>query len=165
VGRLGKSGFIRSAVLAAVFVFSGLLPVMAGPLDGPEDLRMCFEEAGVLYGISPLLLRGIALNESAFDPVAVNWNRNGSYDFGVMQINSFWYRKLGRDAWLRLADPCYNIHVGAWILAQCVGRHGYNWKAVGCYNSSRPEKRNAYAWRIYRTLRTSYAEHQPSGDP
>ncbi|HOE19210.1 MAG TPA: lytic transglycosylase domain-containing protein [Syntrophales bacterium] len=122
----------------------------------------CFEEAGEAYGISPLLLWSIASVESSFNPAAINHNSNGSYDYGVMQINSNWFRVLGKEQWDRLADPCFNVHVGAWVLAQCIQRHGYTWKAVGCYNSSKPERRRAYAEKVLSHLKRAqdYAENK-----
>lgn len=107
----------------------------------------------MLYGISPLLLKAIAGVESDFNPYAINRNKDGSYDFGVMQINSFWVKTLGIDNWLKLGDPCFNVKVGAWVLSQCIERHGYNWEAVGCYNARSPSKRVEYANRVYRKLK------------
>ena len=109
---------------------------------------LCFEEAGAAYNVSPRLLQAIAQVESGFRPDALNRNVDGSYDYGVMQINSSWEKKLGHDRWMALGDPCYNVHVGAWILAQCVERHGYTWEAVGCYNSPNRARRAAYARSI-----------------
>jgi soluble lytic murein transglycosylase-like protein len=114
----------------------------------------CFEEAGSMYGIAPRLLWGICKGESNFNPAAVNYNTNGSYDFGLMQINSSWaptLRKMGI-TWQSLADPCTNVKVGAWVLAQCMQDYGYTWTAVGCYNSRTPSKRNRYASRIARLM-------------
>ncbi len=115
----------------------------------------CFEEAGEKYGVSPQLLWAIAKNESHFNPTAVNYNKNGSFDYGVMQINSSWYGELGRERWMHLNDACYNVDVGAWILSQCVRRYGYSWTAVGCYNGISKDKSAAYANRVYRTLKMS----------
>jgi soluble lytic murein transglycosylase-like protein len=112
----------------------------------------CFEEAGELYGISPLLLWAIAGVESNFDARALNWNPDGSYDFGLMQINSFWAEVIGMRNWLRLGDPCTNVKTGAWILSRCIESYGYTWEAVGCYNARSSEKRARYANRIYRKL-------------
>ncbi len=108
----------------------------------------CFDEAGATYHVSPQLLQAIAQVESGYRPDAINRNTDGSYDYGVMQINSFWAKKLGRQQWMALGDPCYNVRVGAWILAQCIGQHGYTWEAVGCYNSPNRTKRAAYASKI-----------------
>jgi len=43
-----------------------------------------FDIAGQMYGINPLLLKAIARIESNFNPTAVHWNVNGSYDYGIM---------------------------------------------------------------------------------
>lgn len=108
----------------------------------------CFEEAGAQYNLPPQLLWSIAKNESNFKPDAVNRNKNGSYDYGVMQINSSWAGRLGDKLWSELADPCTNVKVGAWILSQCIKEYGYGWRGVGCYNSRTPGKNEAYANRI-----------------
>jgi len=113
---------------------------------------MCFASAAEQYKISERLLRVIAKDESNFNPAAINWNANGSYDFGVMQINSSWYKTLGPEQWSRLGDPCVNIYTGAGILAGCIGRFGYSWEAVGCYNAVSSGKRKNYAWKIYKAL-------------
>lgn len=112
----------------------------------------CFEEAGERYGVSPQLLWAIAKTESNFNASAVNYNDNGSFDYGVMQINSSWYRELGVDKWMHLGDACYNVNVGAWILSKCVQRYGYTWVAVGCYNGASQGTRVRYANTVYRIL-------------
>jgi soluble lytic murein transglycosylase-like protein len=113
----------------------------------------CFEEAGQKFGVSPQLLWAIAKTESRFNPSAVNYNTNGSFDYGLMQVNSSWYKELGRERWMRLGDACYNVQVGAWILSQCVQRYGYTWTAVGCYNAFSKNKGAVYASRVYRNLK------------
>jgi len=115
----------------------------------------CFEEAGNEYGISPHLLWSIAKHESGMNPQAVGRNSNGTYDYGLMQINSSWAKVLGSKVWMRLGEPCTNVRTGAWILAQCIQRHGYNWKAVGCYNSNTPGKREKYAKQIANVVKHS----------
>ncbi|MDA8171385.1 MAG: lytic transglycosylase domain-containing protein [Nitrospiraceae bacterium] len=122
-----------------ILIFSSAAPAFA----------FCFEAAGAEYDISPRLLWSIAKVESDFTPQAVNWNQNGTYDYGLMQINSGWAQRLGMGVWRSLGDPCTNIKTGAWILAKCVQRYGYTWEAVGCYNASNNEKRERYARRIY----------------
>ena len=114
--------------------------------------ELCFEEAGIEYKINPDILKAIAKVESNFNPRAVNWNKNGTYDFGVMQINSSWYYTLGKDWWMTLGDPCSNIKGGAKILSACMKKYGYSWEAIGCYNSQTPSKRDRYAFSIFRQL-------------
>lgn len=127
-----------------------LVVVYAFPARGFDQ---CFISAGERYGIHPDILWAIAKVESNLKSGVINKNTNGSYDYGIMQINSSWHRHLGQARWAAIGDACYNIHVGAWILKQCVDRHGYGWKAIGCYNASSDEKRKRYAWKIYNALK------------
>lgn len=117
----------------------------------------CFNEAAAKYGLNPMMLYAIAKVESGFNPYAIRYNRdkNGrikSYDIGVMQINSSWFptlRRYGID-YRYLYDPCTNIHIGAWILAQCVSKFGNNWKAIDCYNKGNNAKYSSkYVWNVY----------------
>jgi soluble lytic murein transglycosylase-like protein len=118
----------------------------------------CYQDAGNRYQVSPWLLWAIAKAESGLDPSALNHNRNGTVDVGLMQINSIWANQLG-ETWKSLHDPCTNVMAGAWILSQCMQDYGYTWKAVGCYHSRTPERRDVYALRIATIL------EQASGKP
>jgi len=100
----------------------------------------CFNQAARAYNLPPSLVFAIAKVESDLRPDAINFNSNGSYDFGLMQINTCWAPILG-PYWDYLADPCYNVMVGAWILRQCVDRYGLSWDAVSCYRTGKPYKR------------------------
>lgn len=112
----------------------------------------CFTEAAERYGVAPQLLWGIAKVESGFNPKAVNRNKNGSYDYGLMQINSIWKKTLGPELWENLSNPCTSVMTGAWILRQCMDKYGNSWKAVGCYNSQTPVHRDRYATKVYKVL-------------
>ena len=96
----------------------------------------CFYQAGATYQINPELLSAIAKVESGLNPSAMNQNTNGSYDVGLMQINSTWKKSLG-GRWRYLSDPCYNVMVGSWILRQCMNRYGYSWDGVACYHTGK----------------------------
>ncbi|HMK43159.1 MAG TPA: lytic transglycosylase domain-containing protein, partial [Dissulfurispiraceae bacterium] len=120
---------------------------------GTEAKGFCFDDAAKKYELSADLLRAIARTESGMRANAVNRNSNGSFDIGVMQINSFWFPKFGLTADQLKSDPCLNVMTGADILSRCVKSHGYTWEAVGCYNAYSHAKRVAYSWRIYRNLK------------
>jgi len=137
--------------LAAIGMGLAAMTTMAAASD---VLNRCFEDAGQRYQISPILLWSIAKTESGFYAGAINRaNDNGSYDIGLMQINSSWLPTLRRYgvAERQLMDPCVSIHVGAWILAQNIAKHGYTWKAVGAYNARSSDKQLRYATKVLKT--------------
>ena len=99
-----------------------------------DSYSFCFKEAGTIYKIDSALLWVIAKVKSNFNPSAIHYNADGSFDYGVMQINSWWHKKLGIKQWKQLAGPCFNVKTGASILAQCIRQYGRSWEAVGCYH-------------------------------
>lgn len=113
----------------------------------------CFQDAGREYAVSPLLLETLARIESNLNPKAINRNSNGSFDIGLMQINSTWMGRLNRRAEDLLSDPCANVMAGAWVLRHCLDAYGYTWQAVGCYNARSNGKRIDYAWKVFRELK------------
>jgi len=120
--------------------------------SGSSAYTYCFSYAGEMFGIEPMILISIAKVESNFNHAAISWNKDGTYDYGLMQINSRWYKTLGEEIWNKLSNPCANVCVAAWILKQCIKEHGYNWDAIGCYNSKNKNKRIKYAKKIQKVL-------------
>jgi soluble lytic murein transglycosylase-like protein len=119
---------------------------------------LCWKEASEYSGLPVELLWAIVQVESGGDPYALNWNQDGSYDVGLTQVNSGWYRTLGRDRWAALTqDACYNLKVGAWILRRCLDKHGYNWRGLGCYNATTDSKRARYARKVIPVWRQALA--------
>lgn len=137
--------------------------VLASTWSGP--VLACWYEASARYQINPELLYSIAKCESGLRPSVVNLShimRTGTYDIGLMQINSSNLRQLKAYGINenQLYDACTSIQVGAWILAGEFQRHGFSWEAVGAYNATCTERksqdcvaaRNKYAWCVYRNL-------------
>ena len=127
----------------------------------------CWLDVADRYSIEPELLYAIAKVESKLDPHAVNHNRNGSRDVGLMQINSIHMPQLrarGITEQRLLNEPCLAIDVGASILAQFISKHGYNWTAVGAYNAGslpgREHLRIRYARKVYRYYQELLADER-----
>lgn len=111
----------------------------------------CFDKAGKRYNVSPLLLKAHAIKESHLKPNAINRSANGEA-VGLMQIHSQWFPRLQREYGITrnmlLQDPCLNVHVGAWIIANNFASYGVSWDTVGGYyagfKSSTVDKRQWY---------------------
>jgi soluble lytic murein transglycosylase-like protein len=128
-----------------------------------NSLATCWESVGDKYKIEPELLQAIAKVESGMNPVAINKNRNGTYDIGIMQINSYHFpalEKRGVTEHQLKNDVCLSISVGASILSEMINIYGYNWEAVGAYNAglsaNKKQLRMKYArnvWGVYHELK------------
>lgn len=112
----------------------------------------CWKLAENIYGIDAELLHAIALAESGMNNSVINKNKNGTYDIGLMQINSSHLPRLkyiGVTEELLLNEPCISLLVGASILNEMKSRYGTMSEAVGAYNAGTSNKRL--------NLRVSYA--------
>jgi soluble lytic murein transglycosylase-like protein len=151
-------------------IFAALVFVVAASAahagqQQPRTMMDCFEEAGKMYKIPPMLLQSIAWVESRYDKNAKNQNTNGSVDMGVMQINSLWLEPLSEYGVQKkhLYNACYNISIAAWILRKQINEVGYNWQAVAHYHSRTPDRGESYARkvaRVYFALKRQQDERQ-----
>jgi len=108
----------------------------------------CFNEAVTEYGVELPLLIAIAEKESGFNPRAINnKNADGSFDIGIMQINSSWIK--GKYIKEHFYEPCFNIKFGAYVLSDNLARWGKNWRGVGKYNARTPSKGYVYTTDLY----------------
>lgn len=100
----------------------------------------CFNAVAKKYNYDPDYLRAIAKKESSYNARAIGYNKDGSRDIGLMQINT------SNFAWLKrrfptlsskklLTDPCFNIQVGGYVLNENFKTYGRKWLAVGAYNA------------------------------
>ena len=145
---------LQSAPWAAPLLRLSRYVLLLGGLVLARPSLACWEEIGNKYQIQPHLLYAIAKTESNLSATAINRNKNGSYDIGIMQINSSWFPRLKKYgiAEQDLYDACTNIEVGAWILAHNLAKIGNSWQAIGAYNSSNPAIGLKYANRVYKNL-------------
>ncbi|HDO1376857.1 TPA: lytic transglycosylase domain-containing protein [Aeromonas veronii] len=96
----------------------------------------CFQDMSHRYNVKKNLLIAHAIKESHLNPDAVNRQKEGEA-VGLMQIHSQWFPRLQKDYHITrdmlLRDPCLNISVGAWIIANNFSAKGVSWDAVGAY--------------------------------
>lgn len=112
-----------------------------------------FYKFGKEFDIPPILLWAIAKTESNFAINAKNINKNGSSDYGLMQINSIHEPTLKAKN-LSLNDlykPEINIQMGALVLRGCINRHGWDYKALNCYNGKVND--NPYSRKVFANLK------------
>lgn len=106
----------------------------------------CFQDAGHRYKQDPVLLEAIGIKESGLRQQAINQNRDKktgqvrSSDYGVMQVNTIHVNRLIQMGLINspddlLADACFNVQVGAWVLAQHLRVCGNTWRCLGSYNA------------------------------
>ncbi|MGB6976758.1 MAG: lytic transglycosylase domain-containing protein [Gammaproteobacteria bacterium] len=126
----------------------------------------CINSAAVTYHVPATLIISVIKAENGRIGQA-NVNRNGTLDYGPMQINSIWLANVARygyTAWMLQYDPCANVEVGTWILSQQIANNAALWRAdngqtmwqgVGDYHSHQPTENAIYRYRvahIYRWL-------------
>jgi soluble lytic murein transglycosylase-like protein len=121
----------------------------------------CFFVEARKQSLPPELLLAVMRTEGGKRGQFVR-NRNGSYDIGPMQINTTWLAELARVTGRPVAvvqetlarDVCFNIAAGAWILRLNLNAAGYDWTAVGRYNSpANPTTAARYARQVQANLR------------
>jgi soluble lytic murein transglycosylase-like protein len=138
-----------------------LVLICADAAAETSDEQRCIEASARYNRLPPALLLAIRRQEAGRVGL---WrgNADGSYDYGVMQINSRWLPKMearGYTAQALVYDACASIAAGAWILAQALAAHGSwdrrdaaaraYWLAVGDYHSKTPALNRAYAERVW----------------
>ena len=143
-----------------VALAAATLPAASAPTDpGDPGDPLCFGAAAARYGVHESLLRAVAKVESNFKPLAVHFDRDGTRDVGVMQINSSHFERLrsfGITEDTLFNHPCTNVAVGTSILAGFIRQHGLTWQAVGAYGAGNSPKKEAarieYAVLVSRAL-------------
>ena len=98
-------------------------------INDDNKIDYCIQLVADKYGLNPEIFYLIAQIESRMNPHALNKNKNGSYDIGLMQINTQTARYYGYkpdDLW----DICTNVEVAALKLTDCYRRYGNTFKTV-----------------------------------
>lgn len=110
------------------------LPVIEQPATA-----YCVVTASHRYNLPVEGLLSILMTEGG-KPGMASPNKDGSFDLGVMQINTVWLKPRSPlygyvSAETLKNDLCVNIHAAAWILAVQMKKVGDIWHAVGKYHA------------------------------
>jgi len=145
-----------------IFLLSFILFISSAQA-GQKRFDHCFDTAAERFGVNSTILRAIAYTESRMNPAAIGpTNRNGTYDIGLMQINSIHLPELESFGIKKsdLLNPCVSIHVGAWVLSKKVQRYGNTWNAVGAYNAGFGADRAHLRLRYVNLVKASLTKFQ-----
>lgn len=124
----------------------------------------CINQAAITYHVPATLILSVLAVENGKKGSA-SPNRNGTFDYGPMQINSIWLSKIRRYGYTQHQlqyDPCINVNVGTWILSQQIANDASSpWRGVGSYHSHSPNLNHNYQIKVsevYRLL-ANYLSH------
>jgi hypothetical protein len=149
----------KIAFFVCLFFFIASTNVYSKSDYTEEDINLIIKYASLSYDIPEEIIHLIGQTESSKRLWVVNFGGESedysdkesmikgiksrsvrNYDVGFMQINSFWIRKYGFDL-EDITDPYYNIMMGAWILRDCINRHGNNMSALVAYHTNPANKK------------------------
>jgi hypothetical protein len=97
----------------------------------------CINHAAIIYHVPATLIVSVLVTEGGRIGT-VKLNKNGTHDYGPMQINTIWFNRIKQYGYNKddiLYNPCANVEVGAWILSQRIASTKDLWYGIGSYNS------------------------------
>lgn len=126
------------------------------PVTPPAIYReACIQNAAAQYQAHPNLIRAVIATEGGTTG-KVTFNKNGTYDMGLMAINSVHLPELARyniTAAMLTNDECLNIMIGTYYLQSNIIAAGNLWRGTGNYHSKTPDKNAAYQQRVWSRLK------------
>jgi hypothetical protein len=111
---------------------------------------ICINQAAIDYHVPAIAIVSVLKAEGGKIGTASK-NKNGTVDYGPMQINSIWLSKLKTVGYTEKQlqnDPCINVRVGTWILAQKIASGKDWWSGIGNYNSYTQSLNEKYRTRV-----------------
>lgn len=126
-----------------------MLPIIIN--DVPVE---CINHAAIVYHVPAKLILSIMNAEGGRNGMA-NRNKNGSIDYGVMQVNSSWLDKIGTYGFSAKDlqfNACKNVEVGSWIISQSLANGDTAWIGIGNYHSHTEKFNQRYSTTIKRNL-------------
>ncbi|MCX7124046.1 MAG: lytic transglycosylase domain-containing protein [Gammaproteobacteria bacterium] len=110
----------------------------------------CINQAAEEYQVPAPLIMAIVLTENGKIGTESR-NENGTYDLGIMQINSSWadtFEKQGYSLDDITYNSCKNIDMGTLILSNCLKKNPNIVEAIGDYHSHTPYYNLTYADKV-----------------
>ena len=109
----------------------------------------CINQAALHHHVPATMIISVMQVENGRNGDAIK-NKNGSYDLGVMQINTTWLTSLKKYGITHAAlqhDVCLNVDVGTWILAHSIAKSD-GWQGIGNYHSATPKFNRIYSKKV-----------------
>lgn len=110
----------------------------------------CINQAAVTYYVPAKVIISVIATEGG-DVGMARQNKNGTYDYGPMQVNSSWLasmKKYGYTDKLLQYDPCVNVMAGTWILSNKITQARDYWSGVANYHSVTPLLNARYKLKV-----------------
>jgi hypothetical protein len=110
----------------------------------------CINQAAVAYHVPAKLILSVLAVEGGRVGSA-SPNKNGTFDYGPMQINSIWLPKIQGYGYTKQQiqyDPCANVAVGTWILSQNIANAHVVWRGIGGYHSHTAVLNDQYQTKV-----------------
>lgn len=114
----------------------------------------CIAQAAAHYRAHPDIIRAVIGTEGGTTG-KISKNKDGSFDMGLMQINSVHLPELARygiTQEMLVGNECLNIMIGTYLLQKNILLSNDFWHGVGSYHSKTPSKNTAYQYRVWEHL-------------
>ena len=125
------------------------------PIPMPEQtFQSCVVAAEAKYSVPSCILLAVHQVESNGDLRSglVRSNTNGTYDYGVTQINTVWMDYFQRSFGITPAqvanNACLAVSSSAYIIRYEINASGDFWTGVGRYHSRSPVKHDLYVRQV-----------------
>ena len=114
----------------------------------------CINSAAIAYHVPVEIILSVMKQEGGKNAQAVR-NKNGTIDYGVLQINSVWLPKIAAYGYTKediQYNACKNILAGVWILSKSIANGKNVWSGIGNFHSHTPDHNRDYRNDIYKKL-------------
>ncbi|MFT4055171.1 MAG: lytic transglycosylase domain-containing protein [Novosphingobium sp.] len=158
--------------ITIIFVFMLDLQILSSSAYArpthPEEERLigtCIRKASFGHVWLEKTLWGLRDQEAGWVGAKIP-NRNGSYDLGPLQINSWWVSRIAKsvrrsegEVQRHLTfDACFNVEAARWIFLSALKNTGDYWKAIGTYHSPTIWRQRSYRHSVYSRLVARFGE-------